>query len=150
VKYHGLARRQMMPLGFLMRPLLNGGTLGGRMQGPALHADLEAVEAWAGGLLPTYYRQFLLDHPAGVSGNRVLLYEIDAVIERNDTYETKKYCPGYITIGDDSGGRAVVVSLQDEAGAIFLVDHGCMTPDGFEPIAPSFRPWFEQGCPLPD
>jgi hypothetical protein len=30
VKYHGLARRHLMPLGFLMRPLLNGGTFGGR------------------------------------------------------------------------------------------------------------------------
>ena len=28
VKYHGLARRYRTPLGFLMRPLLNGGTLG--------------------------------------------------------------------------------------------------------------------------
>ena len=30
VKYHGLARRLLMPAGLLMRPLLNGGTLGGR------------------------------------------------------------------------------------------------------------------------
>jgi len=30
VKYHGLARRHLMASGFLMRPLLNGGTLGGR------------------------------------------------------------------------------------------------------------------------
>jgi hypothetical protein len=30
VKYHGLARRYWTALGFLMRPLLNGGTLGGR------------------------------------------------------------------------------------------------------------------------
>ena len=29
VKYHGLARRYLVPSGFLMRPLLNGGTLGG-------------------------------------------------------------------------------------------------------------------------
>jgi hypothetical protein len=35
VKYHGLARRYLMPLGFLMRPLLNGGTLGRRV-GPSL------------------------------------------------------------------------------------------------------------------
>jgi hypothetical protein len=27
VKYHGLARRHLMPSRFLMRPLLNGGTL---------------------------------------------------------------------------------------------------------------------------
>jgi len=30
VKYHGLARRYLTGRGFLMRPLLNGGTLGGR------------------------------------------------------------------------------------------------------------------------
>ena len=30
VKYHGLARRYLMPPVLLMRPLLNGGTLGGR------------------------------------------------------------------------------------------------------------------------
>jgi len=30
VKYHGLARRWLVPPRFLMRPLLNGGTLGGR------------------------------------------------------------------------------------------------------------------------
>ena len=28
VKYHGLARRYLTAIGFLMRPLLNGGTLG--------------------------------------------------------------------------------------------------------------------------
>jgi hypothetical protein len=28
VEYHGLARRYLLPLGFLMRPLLDGGTLG--------------------------------------------------------------------------------------------------------------------------
>jgi len=32
VKYHGLARRYLTRLGLLMRPLLNGGTLGGRKQ----------------------------------------------------------------------------------------------------------------------
>jgi hypothetical protein len=31
VQYYGLAHRQLLPSGFLMRPLLNGGTLGGRM-----------------------------------------------------------------------------------------------------------------------
>jgi hypothetical protein len=30
VEYHGLARRYLTALGLLMRPLLNGGTLGGR------------------------------------------------------------------------------------------------------------------------
>jgi hypothetical protein len=34
VKYHGLARRDLLPPRFLMRPLLNGGTLGGLMEDP--------------------------------------------------------------------------------------------------------------------
>jgi hypothetical protein len=33
VRYQGLARRIVLPLGFLMRPLLNGGTSGGRHNG---------------------------------------------------------------------------------------------------------------------
>jgi hypothetical protein len=33
VKYHGLARRYLMPPRFLMRPLLNGGTLAGQVAG---------------------------------------------------------------------------------------------------------------------
>ena len=46
VKYHGLAHRHLMPSGFLMRPLLNGGTLGGR---PMLAwDDLKAEFTWEG------------------------------------------------------------------------------------------------------
>jgi hypothetical protein len=39
--YHGLARRHLTPPRFLMRPLLNGGTLGGRRM-----TQLEAYEPW--------------------------------------------------------------------------------------------------------
>ena len=39
VKYHGLARRYLTVRGFLMRPLLNGGTLGG----PTMGADAFAA-----------------------------------------------------------------------------------------------------------
>src|SRR4051794_1696850 len=35
LKYHALARCYLMPSGFLMRRLLNGGTLGGRNLTPA-------------------------------------------------------------------------------------------------------------------
>lgn len=111
---------------------------------------LASVEAWAGRTLPDHYRVFLLNHPAGISGDLVLLYGIDNVVERNETYETKKYCPGHVTIGDDGGGNAVVLALDDEVGCVFLVDHGAMTPECFHPVASSFRQWLQQGCPLPD
>jgi SMI1 / KNR4 family (SUKH-1) len=114
------------------------------------HAKLKDVEAWAGVALPEHYRAFLLEHPSGIEGDLVRLYAIGDVIERNETYETKKYCPGFIAIGDDSGGQAIVVAFDDEAGAVFLVDHGAMTRDSFHLIAPDFRRWLEHGCSLPD
>jgi hypothetical protein len=41
VKYHGLARRHPLPSRLLMRPLLNGGTLGGRK-----HMASVEIEGW--------------------------------------------------------------------------------------------------------
>lgn len=111
---------------------------------------LASVEAWAGRKLPDHYRAFLLEHPAGISGDSVLLYGLENVVERNETYEAKKYCPGHVAIGDNGGGDAIVLTLDDELGCVFLVDHGVMTSDCFHPVAFSFRQWLQQGCPLPD
>jgi hypothetical protein len=111
---------------------------------------LASVETWAGRPLPYHYRAFLLEHPAGISGDVVVLYGIEQIVERNQTYETKKYCPGHVVVGDDGGGDAIVLALDDEVGRVFLVDHGAMTPDCFHPVASSFRQWLQQGYPLPD
>jgi hypothetical protein len=44
VNYHGLARRYLIPPRFLMRPLLNGGTLGGRRMRKSIElGDSESV-----------------------------------------------------------------------------------------------------------
>jgi hypothetical protein len=48
------------------------------MEETAVHAALEAILSWADGLLPSYYRQFLLDYPAGISTEVVVLYQIEA------------------------------------------------------------------------
>jgi len=46
VKYHGLARRRLMRFGFLVRPQLNSGTLGGRVM--LLWETIKAEFAWEG------------------------------------------------------------------------------------------------------
>jgi hypothetical protein len=79
----------------------------------------------------------------------VLLYPLDYVIERNETFETKIYCPGYIAIGDDSGGRAFVISLGDPECNLFVVDLGSMDPDDFDPMNTTLDPWVEAKCPVP-
>jgi hypothetical protein len=106
------------------------------------------VEQWAGRPLPETYRALLPTFRDAIIGRQVLLYPLDYVIERNETLETKVYCPGYIAIGDDSGGRAFVISLNDPECNLFVVDHGSMDPDDFGPLNTTLGPWLEAKCPV--
>ncbi|AXQ27968.1 hypothetical protein D0B54_04435 [Solimonas sp. K1W22B-7] len=33
----------------------------------------------------------------------------EEVVERNETFQSKEYCSGYLAIGNDSGGSAIVI-----------------------------------------
>ena len=105
--------------------------------------------AWLGNPLPREYEEYLRSVHAGEETvGDVLLYSADLLIEQNESYEVKLYCPGYFTIGDDGGGRAVVLRISD--GSVHLVDHGAMTPDCMTQLGSSFFAWHTAGCPLPD
>ncbi len=56
--------------------------------------------------------------------------------------------PGWFTIGDDSGGQAVLMKL-DGAAAVYLLDHGALGSMDPVKIAESFASWISAGCPLP-
>ena len=106
------------------------------------------IEAWVGQALPPTYRAFLDSQADDVAaGEFVLLYGRASLVERNETYEAKRYCPGYITIGDDGGGRQVLLSLDAER--VSLVDAGSMNPTFSEAVAENFGGWLAAGCPLP-
>jgi hypothetical protein len=94
--------------------------------------------------LPAEYASFIEslagELPVGPGG---ILYSRDALAERNETYETATYCPGHVAIGDDGGGRAIVIDLV--TGSIGIVDHGAMTPDCIEEIAADFATWRDGG-----
>jgi hypothetical protein len=109
---------------------------------------VEDIEAWLGSTLPAEYRQFLNSctvdsHPS----TRVVLYGTSAFIERNETYETKDYCPGFVAIGNDSGDMELVMALED--AAIYLVDGGSMQMDTAEPLLERFSTWLSKNCPIP-
>ena len=107
--------------------------------------SLEDIEAWLGQALPEPYRSFLQRHPQSqwAADDRTLVYGRDVIVERNDTYESRQYCPGHIMVADDSGGVTFVLSLKD--GSIHAVDMGAMTPDCFDAVAPGFAEWAEAG-----
>lgn len=108
------------------------------------------VEDWLGLRLPEMYAQFLRSHSGKIFGDRVLLYSVEDLIERNSTYETKVYCPGHIAIGDDSGGRAFVIPLEEWTGSVFVVDHGDMSEEGCALVTTNFDGWIKNDCVLPD
>ena len=54
VMYHGLARRYLLPSRFLLRPLLNGSTLGGPTTERVMRVD-ETDDDLIRGLLPLWY-----------------------------------------------------------------------------------------------
>jgi len=83
-----------------------------------------------------------------VASDLVLLYGRVLFIERNETYETRKYCPGFVTVGNDSGDVQLVMSLQD--GSIYMVDGGSMQMESAESLNTVFSTWLQDNCPLPE
>jgi hypothetical protein len=112
--------------------------------------SLEEIENWLGQRLPEFYRSFLADTAESflADNGRTLVYGRDAIMERNETFESRVYCPGNLMVGDDSGGAALVLSLEN--GRIHSVGMGAMTPDCFELIAPDFAAWVVAGFPYAD
>jgi hypothetical protein len=109
--------------------------------------SLAEIEAWLGQPLPEAYRTFLAETSQSflAANDRTLVYGYNAIVERNDTYESRAYCPGHLMIGDDSGGMALILSLAD--GSICSVSMGAMTPDCSVLVASSFPAWQAAGFP---
>ena len=110
--------------------------------------DADALERWLGHALPAHYLNFIKDWQEGLCGEQVLLYGLESLRERNETYDTQQSCPGYLSIGDDSGGRAVMLALDGMDCAVYLVGHGSMQRDDFERVADDFHAWLADDCPV--
>jgi hypothetical protein len=96
--------------------------------------------------LPDAYVQMLNSANGFSLQSGVTIYSSDELVERNETFEVKKYAPGYLSIGDDSGGRSIMIPLT--SNGVFLVDQGSMVPDDFERISISITDWITGGCAL--
>lgn len=66
--------------------------------------------------------------------DQVQIYAAADIEERNHTYEVARYFPGWVAVGDDSGGRLLLAARQGGEG-LWLVDAGAGTLD--------WADWFE-------
>lgn len=108
----------------------------------------QAVEKWSGCAISPPLRATL----SGINGTSVgelaYFYALADLLERNQTYETREYCPGWLTIGDDSGGSAIVVAPDKWPTPAYLVGHGSMSRADFVEVAADLDEWVRSGCEL--
>lgn len=78
--------------------------------------------------------------------NGFVLYGADEIVERNRTWESSRYAPGYVVVGDDSGGRLVLMQASRDAIAAFSSDAGDLQPASFTPLGPDLIAWIESGA----
>lgn len=111
-------------------------------------ADAPALEAVAAALhrpLPEVVRALYQTTNGLTSEERLVLYGCEDIVERNETFEVARYAADWIAIGDDSGGRVLLVSDGDRA---LWVDVGSMDPRRGTPLGQSVQAWIEAGTPL--
>lgn len=69
------------------------------------------------------------------------MYSAASIVERNVTYEVADYAPGFVLIGDDSGGRGFLVRVGDPDSQVFSSDLGDLDPADFEIEAADVPSW---------
>lgn len=110
----------------------------------ASEADVLALEKLLGVTLPDGYVSLLMETNGFALNNGVTVYPAEDVLERNETFEVREYAPGFLAIGDDSGGLSILVDLATQE--VFSVDQGSMDPDDMEHLADSIQAWVSGGC----
>ncbi|MCM3576052.1 SMI1/KNR4 family protein [Mesobacillus subterraneus] len=110
----------------------------------ATEIDIEIVEKRLNAILPIPYKELLQASNGLATNEGIVIYGTDDLIERNETWETLEYTPGFVSIGDDSGGRVFLMSLSDKE-EILIVDSGDMTPDHAELISTNLIQWVING-----
>lgn len=109
-------------------------------------AEVSALEAELETTFPSVYSDLLKESNGFSLNGGLLVYSTEEVAERNETLEVQEYAPGYLAIGDDSGGQSIMLSLT--SCDLFLVDQGSMDPDDMIKLAESLPDWVSSGCKI--
>lgn len=88
---------------------------------------IAAAEAELAFPLPLDYAALLRLSDGLHTQGRLALLELDAIGPRNADYEIQIYLPGYVMIGDDSGGQALL--MRADAPTVYEVGMGSLDED---------------------
>jgi len=113
---------------------------------PATGEAVAAVSRLLPAELPEDYAA-LLAQSDGVYANHFALYPCEVLPERNATFEVGVYAPGFVIVGGDGGGSAIIMRGGLGRSPVFLVGHGDMQPAHMVRLADSLAEWVAAGCP---
>ena len=118
-----------------------------RTTAPAPDDAIRRVETELSLRFPDAYVAFLQVTDGLLAHDHLSLYAVEDLVERNGTLEIQTYLPGHLAIGDDSGGRAVVIASGETTGPVYLMDTGSALLETRDVVASSLLEWLEQRCP---
>lgn len=91
---------------------------------PASETAIRQAEADYGAPLPPNYIELLRRANCGSTDGNLVIIEVEDCVQRNLDYEVPEYMPGYFMIGDDGGGTAILINMNDRR--IYECDMGVM------------------------
>jgi hypothetical protein len=118
----------------------------GRFNGPTDPASLLEVENALALPLPPQLKSLLAQADGFLLNDGVKLYSLAELPERNATLEIRKYMPGYLAIGDNSGSMAFVLSLAPQDLRVYRVDFGVMMEEYLRVVACDLGTWIQSEC----
>ena len=106
------------------------------------------LETVTSGASPEYSGFLAAQTDSAPAGDFVLLYGQTDLGERNETFEVQTYLPGWVAIGDDGGGVAILMRL-DGSPSVYCCGHGALGSVDPELVTESFAAWLASDCPTP-
>lgn len=118
------------------------------MNKPASDKHIKEAESQLNMLLPHAYKTLLKQSNGCSIGGDLLLYGTKDMVERNATWEVQQYASGFVAIGDDGGGRVLLMRQGEDEKTVWIVDAGVMDPQHAELVTEDLLSWVSDGCIL--
>ncbi|MCL2415983.1 MAG: hypothetical protein FWD01_04120 [Defluviitaleaceae bacterium] len=82
--------------------------------------------------------------------NSILIYGFDIAKERNIQYETAKYVPDFLLIGDDGGGQGIFIKKSNEQLNVLYSEFGALGFSSMRSLGINLFDWLQNNPSIGD
>src|SRR5688572_6123841 len=118
---------------------------------PASDEAIAAAQVALGCNFPSEYIELLrCSNGIAASGDTssLILYSVDEIQERNETYRVQQQSPALLMIGDDGGGRGILLEHGTSSSPIYLIGMGSLAIEDAKILAANLEDWLRENLPL--